>query len=154
MGKRGLRRGGPTNAPECGNRADRASTVTRAGVRMELLSPLAPSNGRHTRRRKAGPDERTRYEVAGETTTTRTVAGVKVEQTMITWNDTRRISVDYRVGDVDLYADTRDLTSFAAPLDDEELRDLLATYSLRGFKLSVRDSSQLVPTCSKLRLVG
>jgi hypothetical protein len=81
--------------------------------------------------------------VTSECTTTRTLDGVKVEETVIKWNCTRAISVDYRVGDVALYADI-DLASFDAPLADEELRDLLATYSLRGFKLAESEPSALL----------
>ncbi len=82
--------------------------------------------------------------VTGETTTTRIIGGVEVEQTIIRWNATRRISVDYRVGDVQIYADPHDLTSFDDPLSDEELIELLSTYGLRGHRLTATTPQEVV----------
>jgi hypothetical protein len=82
--------------------------------------------------------------VTGRHPTTRVLDGVQVTQTVISWNDTDDISVDYCAGDIDMYADPHDLTSFDAPLSDEELRDLLATYGVRGFKLTASDPNTVV----------
>jgi hypothetical protein len=68
--------------------------------------------------------------IVGERSTVRHVAGIDVTETVIEWNATDRISVDYRADDVELWADPADCTSFDAPLDDEELRELLAEYAL------------------------
>jgi hypothetical protein len=76
--------------------------------------------------------------------TTRTIDGVTVEETVLRWNATEGISVDYRAGDVEMFADPTDCTSFDEPLSDSGLRDLLATYGVRGFKLAVSDPSALV----------
>ncbi len=64
--------------------------------------------------------------IIGEETTTRTPGGVEIEQTIIRWNATARISVDYRVGNVDIYADPHQLISFDEPLTDSQLIELLA----------------------------
>lgn len=82
--------------------------------------------------------------ITGEDTTTRTLGRVHVEQTIIQWNDTERVSVNYRVGDIDLYADPRDCTSFDEPISDEELTDLLATYGQHGYRLTTSNVQEAV----------
>jgi hypothetical protein len=67
--------------------------------------------------------------ITSEETTTRTIGSVEVEETIIRWNDTDRISVDYAVGDVQMYDDPYELTSFDEPLDDACLADLLTSTS-------------------------
>jgi len=70
--------------------------------------------------------------VVNETFTKREIAnGVVITETIIEWNDTDGISVDYETADgISLYADRVSLTSFDEPLGDEDLRDLLAAYAV------------------------
>jgi hypothetical protein len=82
--------------------------------------------------------------ITGEETTTRTLGGVEIEQTIIRWNATARISVDYHVGNVDIYADPHQLTSFDEPLTDSQLIELLATYGVRSGRLTVARLHALV----------
>lgn len=82
--------------------------------------------------------------ITGAHTVTRTIAGVPVEETVITWNGTRSMSVDYRVGAIEMHADTVALTSFDEPLSDEELLDLLGTYSVLGLRVSPSHPSDVV----------
>lgn len=68
--------------------------------------------------------------VTGERRQQRTIDGHAVTETIITWNDTEQISVDYQAGDVELWADPDTCTSFDAPLPDEELRRLMVSYGV------------------------
>jgi hypothetical protein len=77
--------------------------------------------------------------IIGEETAIRQLECVRVEELTLTWNDTDRISVDYRAGGVDMPADPVDCTSFDEPLDDEELLELLAIYGVHGMKLVSTD---------------
>jgi hypothetical protein len=60
----------------------------------------------------------------------REIDGILVIETIIHWNGTNDISVDYRVDDVELGEDRDAQTSFDQPLDDDELRELLVDYRL------------------------
>jgi hypothetical protein len=82
--------------------------------------------------------------ITGEETTTRTLGGVEIEQTIIRWNATAQISVDYRVGNVHIYADPHQLTSFDEPLTDSQLIELLAAYGVRSGRLTVARLHALV----------
>jgi hypothetical protein len=69
--------------------------------------------------------------IVAEEVTTRRVDGLDVEQKVIHWNETDGISVDYRAGDVDLWADSTACTSHDKVLTDAELRELLVDYGVR-----------------------
>ena len=89
-------------------------------VRTELLDCDGPES-------PCSPGTR----VVNETSITRQLDGIAVTERVLEWNETGRISVDYEAGDVPLWADPESQTSFDSPLDDNELRQLLADYRLR-----------------------
>lgn len=82
--------------------------------------------------------------VVDSSVTTRQVDHVEVEELTLRWNDTDRISVDYRAAGVDMYGDPADCTSFDEPIDDEALRELLAQYGVLGYQLVSTDPSAVV----------
>lgn len=76
--------------------------------------------------------------VVAEDEKTREIEGVAVTETIIRWNETDAISVDYRVGEgeheVSLWEDDATCTAFDEPLSDAELRERLVQ---QGFLTAV-----------------
>jgi hypothetical protein len=69
--------------------------------------------------------------VVNETSTERVIDGLVITETVIEWNATNDISVDYETSaGVFLWEDREVCTSFDGPLSDEELRALLSEYAV------------------------